>query len=321
MATPRFTLIEQRQIGESGLTTGVLSLGSWHTYDRIDFADTVALIRLAADAGISLFDVGVYGFPGQPPVFTDVIFSAAVRAAGLAREDYLFSSKLWLEGYPEHSLRSQLERALSRAGIQHADLAILGDLHGRDVDLDQLVLDLAELMQAGLIRSWGVNNWSASTIQTLLDRAAEHRVAGPAMAQLKYSVARRSIPDGAPLAKIFAQGVTLQSSDVLEGGLLLGKAGREVGRDPGGVRDRIIESAGLLSRIAADLGSTPAAVCIAFTLTHPANTTTLFGATSLEQLGENLAAIDLVEQVGASQLRELVAPLWADRDAVDPEGP
>ncbi len=60
-----------------------LSLGSWHTYDRIDFRDAVALLRAAIDGGITLFDVGVYGFPGAAPVFTDVLFSAMVRAAGL----------------------------------------------------------------------------------------------------------------------------------------------------------------------------------------------------------------------------------------------
>ncbi len=183
------------------------------------------------------------------------------------------------------------------------------------------MLDLGELVEAGLIRSWGVNNWSASTIQILLDNAAKHRLAGPAIAQLKYSVARRSIPDGEPFKAIFGQGVTLQSSDVMEGGVLLGKAGREVGRDPGGVRDRIIQSAAALRELAGQLGTQPSTLCIAFTLTHPANTTTLFGATSIAQLRDNLGAIELVKQVGAAKLRELVAPLWADRDAVDPEGP
>ncbi|MEV4392590.1 aldo/keto reductase [Nonomuraea sp. NPDC049607] len=314
--------IPRRRIGRNGPETGVLALGSWHTYDRMDFHDAVAMIREAVDRGIDLFDVGVYGFPGMPPVFTDVIFSALVRAAGLRREDYLLSSKLWLEGYPEHSLRDQLHNALFRAGADHADLVVLGDLRHDGVDLHRLVLDLDGLAKEGLIRSWGVNNWSATNVQTLIDAAAGEGVEGPAIAQLKYSVSRRSIPDGAPFARIFAQGVTLQSSDVLEGGVLLGKGvDRQVGRDPGGIRERIAASAAELARLAADLDTTPAQVCVAFTLTHPANTTTLFGATGLEQLRDNLAAVELVERVGAEELRARVAPLWADKDAVDPEGP
>ncbi|MFE5504654.1 aldo/keto reductase [Amycolatopsis japonica] len=316
--------IPQRRIGRDGPLTGVLSLGSWHTYDRMDFREAVDLVRTAVDSGITLFDVGVYGFPGATPVFTDVLFSAMVRAAGLRREDYLLSAKLWLEGYPEHNLRDQLDNALFRAGVEHADLVVLGDLRRDDTDLHRLVLDLNELREAGLIRHWGVNNWSATTIKALHDFAAAENVPGPAIAQLKYSVARRSIPDGEPFAKVFGElGVTLQSSDIFEGGVLLGKnsGARQVGRDPGDIRERIAASAPALAKIAADLDATPAQLCLAFTLTHPANTTTLFGATSTEQLKDNLGAVDLVEHVGAEQLRELVEPYWADRGVVDPEGP
>jgi L-glyceraldehyde 3-phosphate reductase len=313
--------IPSRRIGADGPATGILALGSWHTYDRMQFGDTVQLLRDAVDAGITLFDVGVYGIPGGAPVFTDVIFSAAVRAAGLAREEYQLSAKLWLEDYPGYyPLRGQLEHALMRAGAEYADVVILGDLHDQGTDLERLVLDLAVMHQAGLIRQWGVNNWSATSIQTLIDAAAAHGVAGPVMAQLKYSVARRSVADGAPFARIFAQGVTLEASDVLEGGVLLGKSGRETGRDPGEVRRRVIGSAGLLRSLSDQLGTTPAQLCVAFTLTHPALATTLFGATSLAQLRENIGAVELVTRVGAGELRALAAPLWADKDIVDPEG-
>jgi L-glyceraldehyde 3-phosphate reductase len=314
--------VPARRIGADGPMTGILSLGSWHTYDRMQFSETVRLLREAVDAGITLFDVGVYGIPGGTPAFTDVIFSAAVRAAGLARADYQLSAKLWLEDYPGYyPLRGQLEHALMRVGADYADVVILGDLHGADTSLEQLVVDLAAMEQAGLIRQWGVNNWSAASIQALIDIAAAHGVAGPAMAQLKYSVARRSIADGAPFAGIFAQGVTLEASDVMEGGLLLGKDGRGTGRDPGGVRQRVIETAGLVGSLAGELGATPAQLCVAFTLTHPALTTTLFGATSVAQLRENIGAVGLVNRIGSARLRGLAAPLWADKDLVDPEGP
>ncbi|WP_414938729.1 aldo/keto reductase [Amycolatopsis sp. cmx-11-51] len=318
------SVIPQRRIGRDGPLTGVLSLGSWHTYDRMDFREAVNLVRTAVDSGITLFDVGVYGFPGATPVYTDVLFSAMVRAAGIKREDYLLSAKLWLEGYPEHNLRDQLDNALFRAGVEHADLVVLGDLRRDDTDLHRLVLDLNELREAGLIGQWGVNNWSATTIRALHDFAARESVPGPAIAQLKYSVARRSIPDGEPFKQVFGElGVTLQSSDIFEGGFLLGKnsGARQVGRDPGGIRERIASSAPELAKIAGDLGVTAAQLCLAFTLTHPANTTTLFGATSTGQLKDNLGAVDLVERVGAKQLRELAEPFWADRDSVDPEGP
>lgn len=316
--------IPTRPLGDSGLEASVLSLGSWHTYDRMDFADAVEMVAFAVEHGVNLFDVGVYGIRGtQPPVFTDVLFSAIVRAAGLPRESYLLSEKLWLEGFGDGGFRPQLEHALFRVGSDYADLVVLGDLRRDDLELRDLVLDLAGLAEAGLIRAWGVNNWSASNIQALIDIAAAEGVPGPQVAQLKYSVARRSIPDGAPFARLWEQGLSMQASDVMEGGILAGNVspGREVGRDPGAVRERIVADVPAFAAVAEELGTTPAQLAVAFTLTHPATATTLFGASRLEQVRANLDAVALLDRVGAAELRARVEPFWTDRDAVDPEGP
>lgn len=315
--------LPRREIGRSGIEASLFSLGSWHTYDRMDFADAVEMLREAVHRGVNLFDVGVYSVPGMPPVFTDIIFSAMVRAAGLNRDDWLLSSKLWLESFGSDGFRPQLENALMRVGVEHADLVILGDLRRDDLDLRALVMDLAGLADAGLIGAWGVNNWSASHIQTLIDIAAAEGVAGPQIAQLKYSVSRRSIADGTPFARLWEQGLTLQASDCLEGGVLAGKvdSDRQIGRDPGGIRDRIVADVPAFSALAASLEVTAAQLGIAFSLTHPALTTTLFGASSIEQLRANLDAADLVDRVSSDELRRLVEPFWADRDVVDPEGP
>ncbi|ONI87000.1 oxidoreductase [Actinosynnema sp. ALI-1.44] len=318
------TSLPRRRVGTSDVEVSQLSLGSWHTYDRMDFADAVTMIRTAVAAGVNLFDVGVYGIPGMAPVFTDVLWSAIMRASGIPREEYLVSAKLWIEGFDdERGFRPQLTNAFLRGGFDYADLVILGDLRDAEVELEDLVDDLSGLARAGLVRAWGVNNWSATNIRALREIAAARGVDGPQIAQLKYSVARRSIPDGEPFAKLFAEGFTMQASDVLEGGILTGRTDltREVGRDPGAVRDAIARSTAGLVELAEKLGTSAARLAVAFTLTHPANVTTLFGATKLAQLEDNLAAVDLVEQVGADELRALVEPFWADRGVVDPEGP
>lgn len=319
MTTP----LPRREIGHSGIDASLLSLGSWHTYDRMDFADAVAMLCEAVDHGVNLFDVGVYSTPEMPPVFTDVIFAGMVRAAGLRRDEWLLSSKLWLESFGTDGFLPQLENALMRVGVEHADLVILGDLRRDDLDLRDLVLDLAGMADAGLIRAWGVNNWSASAIQRLIDIASTEGVPGPQIAQLKYSVSRRSIPDGEPFARLWEQGLTLQASDCLEGGVLAGKLGgaRQIGRDPGDIRDRIIDDVPAFTALAASLDASPAQLGLAFTLTHPALTTTLFGSSSIDQLRANLAAVALVDRVGGAEIRRLVEPFWADRDVVDPEGP
>ncbi|RGE19993.1 aldo/keto reductase [Leucobacter sp. wl10] len=316
--------LPRRRIGRSELETSVFSLGSWHIYDRMHFEDAAELVRTALDRGITLFDVGVYGNREMPPAFTDVLFSAVIRAVGVRRDDYLLSEKLWVEGWDDESgFRPQLDRALFRAGAEHADLVIVGDLRRDDVELRDIVLNLAELRRDGLIRAWGVNNWSATSIQSLIDIAAAEGAPVPEIAQLKYSVSRRAIPDGEPFARLWELGLSMQASDVLEGGYLAGKVAteREVGRDPGGIRRRIIDDVPGFARLAEELHCAPAQLAIAFTLTHPATATTLFGASSVAQLEANLGSLDVLDRVGAEEIRARVEPFRADRGLVDPEGP
>lgn len=316
--------VPRRRIGTSEIEASVFALGSWHIYDRMHFEDSVALVRTAIDRGINLFDVGVYASPGSPPAYTDVLFFAIIRAAGVARSEYLLSEKLWIEGWDEQTgFRKQLDSALFRVGAEHADLVVLGDLRRDDLELRDLVLSLAELQSDGLIRAWGVNNWSAANIQSLIDIAAVEGVPGPEIAQLKYSVSRRSIPDGEPFAQLWKQGLSMQASDVLEGGYLAGKIAteREVGRDPGGIRQRIIDDVPGFVAVAEELNATPAQLAIAFTLTHPATANTLFGASSVTQLEANLGSLEVLERVGAAEIRARVEPFWADRGLVNPEGP
>jgi L-glyceraldehyde 3-phosphate reductase len=316
-------IVPRRALGASALEIPALALGSWHTYDRMDYEDAVELVATALRHGVDLFDVGVYGFPGmKPPAITDVLFSAIIRGAGVARDDYLLSEKVWTDAY-DHGFVDQLERALFRVGTGHADLVVLGDIHRDDLTMHDIASAMQELVDRGLVREWGVNNWSAANIAELRRIAAAEGVTGPSFAQLKYSVARRSIPDGPPFGALFDDGFLFEASDCLEGGFLAGDPHREreVGKDPGDVRARVIETLPDYVAVAERLGTTPAQLAIAFTLTHPANVTTLFGATKLSQLTDNLASFDLVERVGADELRAAVEPFWADRGVVDPAGP
>lgn len=306
-----------------GIRLPRFALGSWHTYDRMDFEDGVALFRAALGHGVNLFDVGTYGFPGmRPPAVTDVLWSAFMRGAGAKREDYLLSEKVWTDAYDDGFV-SQLEHALFRVGTGYADLVVLGDIHRSELTMPMIGDAMQELVDRKLVRAWGVNNWSASNIQALLDHAAAEGTTPPSFAQLKYSVARRSIPDGAPFARLWEQGFRFEASDVFEGGHLTGRVelDRAVGRDPGDVRARLLAYLPDWVAAAEAAGATPAKLAMAFTLTHPHNVTTLFGATRVDQLLDALDALDLVAELSAERIRELVESFWADREAVSPEGP
>lgn len=317
-------MIPRHPLPGTELTLPALALGSWHTWDRLPFAQSVALLRHAAAAGITMFDVGVYGpHDAAPPAVSDVLFGAILREAGLERSKILLSVKLWLELWGPQGLGPQLETALRRLGTGHTDLVVLGDLRRDDISLTDLVRDLARMADRGVIRAWGVNNWSAANIARLIDIAAAEGLPPPRLAQLKYSVARRAIPDGAPFAGLFDAGFRMQASDIYEGGILAGKTTpqREIGRDPGGIRARIVAAAEPLAALAQGWGTSAATVAMALALSHPACVNALFGATTPAQVDQALAAFALLDRIGPETLRAALEPLWCDRGIVNPEGP
>ena len=118
-------------------------------------------------------------------------------------------------------------------------------------------------------------------------------------------------------AALDACGAPVVASYVLAGGLLTGKydvdptAGRAAGTLDTPAARASLEAARRLRPIAEALNASPAAVAIACALAHPRVATALLGATSPAQLTENVAALDVLERVGAAELRALAASLTA----------
>ncbi|MEU6998456.1 aldo/keto reductase [Nonomuraea sp. NPDC046570] len=313
--------VPTRRLGANGPEVPVFRLGSWNTWDRMTPERAAELIATAVGRGITLFDVAHYNFgPHAENAMTDVIFGKAVREAGVAREDYLLCGKLWLWDYPAASFAGQLRTSLDRVGVDRADLVVLGDFFG-PLDLRAVVGEVGELMRDGWFGAWGVNNWAARDVWRAREIAIAEGVTPPSFAQLKYSLARRSVPEGEPYGRLFAEGgMGLQASDVFEGGILAGKLQptRKIGADPGGIRDRIRAAYPRVEAAAHRLGATPAQLAVAYCLTHPPVATVLFGVSDLAQLQDNLGALDLLTRHGDT-LREALTDLWLDRDIVHPD--
>ncbi|GAA3697333.1 aldo/keto reductase [Arthrobacter ginkgonis] len=310
------TTVPTRRLGPAGPEVPAVSLGSWNTWDRMPFDEAVALIRYAADAGAAYFDVAHYNMgPHAEQATTDLVFGRAVAEAGLRRNDYILCGKLWLWDYPATGFAQQMETSLERIGTGHADHVVVGDYLG-ELDARRVVDDVNAQIDAGRFESWGVNNWGINELHTALDHAGAHGLVPPSFAQLKYSLARRTMAEGECYGPLFADGtLSLQASDVFEGGILAGKLspGRKIGADVGGIRGHIVEAFPEVRRIAEELETTPTQLSLAFTLTHPATANVLFGSSSVAQFQENLGALDLLERLGADRLREATAGLWLDR--------
>ncbi|KZB88618.1 aldo/keto reductase [Amycolatopsis regifaucium] len=297
-----------------GFATSALSLGSWNTWDRMDFDDAVRLIRYAIDARVTLFDVAHYNMgPHSEQSRTDVLFGEAVRAAGITRGEFQLCGKLWLWDYPNTGFAEQLATSFDRIGVDHAEAVVVGDYFERP-DIPRIVTEVAEQIRLGRFDVWGVNNWHASDLDRALDFAAAEGLPAPRFAQLKYSVARRSMAEGPYYGAHFEAGrLTLQASDVFEGGVLLGKIpARKIGADPGGIRESIRGAASRVAAVAGEFGVSPSQLALAFCLAYGPVANVLFGVSRLAHLEDNLGAVRLASEHGA-EVRAALEDLWLDR--------
>ncbi|WP_052193626.1 aldo/keto reductase [Microbacterium sp. ZOR0019] len=305
-----------KPLDSPGAPVPPLALGSWNTWDRMAPDDAVALIRRAVELDAGFFDVAYYNMgPHSENSKTDILFGQALRASGVDRDDIVLCGKLWLWDWPNQGFRAQLVESLERAGLDRFDTLVVGDYLDAP-DLPRLVADVNELIAEGLVGSWGINNWRIEHTREALAVAAEHGMAGPVFAQLKYGIARRSMAEGDAYGPLFAEGtLTLQASDVFEGGILAtGRMPeRKIGADVGGIREQIAAVYPEVARVAGEFGVTPAALGVAFCLSNPATANVLFGASRLAQLEENHAALALAGDHGA-EVRTALADCWVDRE-------
>ena len=305
-----------RPLGDSGLEVSRISLGSWRTYERISREDGLAVMRAARDAGITLLDDARYndetGTAPIPTGYSEVVFGELFRAAGWPRDRTVITNKLWWEFWPEQSAAAELDSSLGRMGFDYIDV-IYANPPEHGLGLEELVASVADLVASGRARAWAIVNWPAPMLHEASAIAARQGGSQPCAAQLPYSVVQQSPVEDADMGgALDACGAPVVASYVLAGGLLTGKydgdltAGRAAGTLDTPASRTALEAARRLRPVADSLGTSPAAVAVAFALAHPRVATALLGATSPAQLHQNLAALDVLQRVGADDLRALL---------------
>jgi aryl-alcohol dehydrogenase-like predicted oxidoreductase len=315
--------MESRQLGRSGISVTALSLGSWLTFEYIDERDALAVMRRAIDAGIDFLDDARYDDrTGTAPLatgYSEVVFGRLLRKGGWKRSDLVIANKLWFEFYPRENVAQELDGSLDRLQTDYLDLEYCAEPPD-GLPMIELLQQLDRVIAAGKLRAWGVLNWPAAKIADACRLANAEGLRPPCAAQLPYSVVQRSPVEDAEMERVCdANGVSVVASYSLHGGLLSGKYTRA---DTGA--DRRLDAAqlealranGALQRaddvaaVARELGCTPAQLAFAYCLKNPRVASVLFGAKSVEQVAENLGALDVLPSVDAGVLGRLrrIAP-------------
>ena len=180
------------------------------------------------------------------------------------------ASKLWWEFWPQTPAQ-ELEASLERTGLERFDF-VYSDPPPPDLPMAEVVGSVAELVADGRVRAWGIVNWPAERIAEAGRVAHELGVAPPCAAQLPYSLIARDWVESPEMTEaLLACGAKVVASYVLAGGILSGKYAEGAGgRMAGEVDDPrwegAVRAARELAALAAEVGTTPAALAMAFVL-------------------------------------------------------
>jgi voltage-dependent potassium channel beta subunit len=307
-----------RPLGQSGLKISALSFGAWVTFGK-QIGNPVAknLLHAAYDAGINFFDNAEAYADGQ----AELVMGAILKKSGWRRSSYLVSSKVFFGCEDDKPNQTGLSRkhvteachaALRRLQVDYLDLYYC---HRPDPEtpVEETARAMHDLVVQGKVLYWGTSEWSAAQIKAAHAACARLNLHAPIVEQPQYNLFHRTRveKDYAPLYKSPGLGTTIWSP--LASGLLTGKYNAGVPKNsrlsaPGmeWLRDLILKQPGIekklaavpaLAAIADELGTSLPCLAIAWCLKNPHVSTVILGASRVEQLTQNLGALDVIEKL------------------------
>ena len=307
-APDRYDAMDYVRCGQSGLKLPAVSLGLWHNFGSVDVYENARAMALRAfDLGITHVDLA--NNYGPEPGSAEETFGRILRDdLGPSRDELVISTKAgyrmqpgpYGDGGSRKYLLDSLDASLRRLGLDHVDIFY----HHRPDDeapLEESMGALASAVQAGKARYVGLSNYPP-------DRTREAaRILGELRAPLlihqpKYSLLVRQPEDG--LFDVLAgEGVGAIVYSPLAQGLLTDKyldgippgsrAARASGfLQPGQVTDDVVETVRRLREVAQARGQSMAQLALAWTRRRPEVTSTLIGASRVEQIEEAVASLD-----------------------------
>jgi len=309
--------VEHRLLGASGIEVSALSLGSWRTFERIPRETGVEVMTAARDAGIDFLDDARYddetGEALLPTGYSEVVFGELFRAAGWDRSAVVVANKLWWEFWPGQTAAEELDGSLERMGLDYLDL-VYSEAPPEGLTVADVVIAASELIAAGKVCAWGLLNWPPALVTAAIRFASVEGLPPPCAAQLPYSIAfPQYVEDDAMSAALDAAAVPVVASATLAGGALTGKyaTGEVHGRLSESLDDArrrpAFEIGARLMGLAEEWGTTPARLAITFALANSRVASVLFGATSADQVAEDVGALELLDRLGDADLATLRA--------------
>lgn len=303
------------RLGNSGLKVSQLSFGSWVTFgNQVDIGLAKAQLEAAKAGGINFFDNAEVYARGK----SELIMGQAIQELGWKRHEYVISTKLfWGISDGIVNMQNTLNRkyllqgidgSLERLGLDFVDLLFC---HRPDPEtpIEEVVYTMSDIVASGKALYWGTSEWSAADIRAAWEIADRHHLRKPVMEQPQYNLLHR-VKVEKEYARLYQDlGLGLTTWSPLASGILTGKYLQGIpensraalqgytfvkndAEDP-----KLAEKVAQLVAVAQEMEVTPAQLALAWTASNPHVSTVITGASTVEQVQENLGALQVIPMI------------------------
>ena len=303
----RYHTMQYRRCGRSGLLLPAISLGLWHNFGGVDvFENSRAMLRRAFDLGITHFDLA--NNYGPPYGSAEENFGRILKMDFFAyRDELVISTKagwdMWPGPYGNFGSRkyllASLDQSLRRMGLDYVDIFYS---HRPDpaTPVEETMAALDHAVRSGKALYAGISSYDAQ--QTAAATKILRELGTPCLIhQPSYSMFNRWIEDGL-LDVLRSDGVGCIAFCPLAQGMLTERylngipAGSRASKPHGFLKPKDVDEHRLiqvraLNEIARERGQTIAQMALAWVLRDDRVTSALIGASRVEQIEENVAAL------------------------------
>ena len=299
--------MQYRRSGRSGIMLPEISLGLWQNFgDTSPLSRSRDMILHAFDKGICHFDLANNYGPsyGSAEATFGQIMQADLRPY---RDELFISTKagydMWPGPYGDKGSRkyliSSLDQSLKRMHLDYVDI-FYSHRYDPDTPLEETMQALVDIVRSGKALYAGISNYPYDAAAFAYSYLREHNV--PCLLhQLKYNILHRNPEDEGLIKQAAKNGSGLIVFSPLAQGLLTDRylngipAGSRASRDFSLKKDsltpELLEKLEKLNHIAGERGQTLAQMALAWVLRDSMVTSVIVGASSIEQLDNNLLSI------------------------------
>ncbi|XP_064610710.1 voltage-gated potassium channel subunit beta-2-like isoform X2 [Liolophura sinensis] len=317
------TLIQYRNLGKSGLRVSNIALGTWVTFGA-QITDEMAeeILTLAYESGINYFDTAEVYAAGK----AETVLGKVLKKKAWRRSSYIVSTKIYWGGKAEtekglsrkHIIEG-LKASLERLQLEYVDV-VFANKPDPHTPMEEIVRAFTHCINQGWAMYWGTSRWSPMEIMEAYSVARQFNLIPPIAEQAEYHLFQREKVELQMPELYHKIGIGTITWSPLACGILSGKYddgvpiySRAAMKGYGWLKEKILSEEGRrqqaklreVALIADKLNCSLSQLAIAWCLKNENVQCVMLGASSVDQLYENIQALQYVPKLTPVLMGEL----------------